>query len=157
MVGLAVTDTRSVLGVLRLQQVGETDSQLPPVPVVAETEIPIAVAFVVPTVIIWGSGLAPPKGMVKLSALIWLNTLVPTNTFTGTVMLVPGAVSRRLPVNVPATSPPPGKFATWMPTDRIDGAVPLLAETVNQFPPSDVVGVTDQFNVPDPAFRISTS
>jgi hypothetical protein len=43
-----------------------------------------------------------------------------------------------------------------MPMVTVDGAVPLDADALNQFPLSAVLVVRVQFNVPDPAFRIWT-
>ena len=37
-----------------------------------------------------------------------------------------------------------------------EGAVPLVLETLSQLPPSVVLFVRVQFNVPDPPFRIGT-
>jgi len=58
------------------------------------------------------------------------------------------------PTNVPATKPPPGRFPGTNPTVRKDGALPLVEEMVSQLPPSEVLFVAVQLNVPDPAFRI---
>ena len=54
--------------------------------------------------------------------------------------------------------PPPGRLGTDTPIETREGAVPLGAEMVSQFPPSAVIPVTVQSNVPDdPPFLISMS
>src|ERR1700680_4287598 len=57
-------------------------------------------------------------------------------------------------MKVPAVKPPPGRVGTDTPTVTSEGAVPLGAEIVSQLPPSEVVLVRVQFNIPDPPFRI---
>jgi hypothetical protein len=49
---------------------------------------------------------------------------------------------------------PFGRFAGATPTVRNDGAVPPDEEIVSQLPPSEVLVLAVQFNVPDPPFRI---
>jgi hypothetical protein len=57
-------------------------------------------------------------------------------------------------MNVPAVRPPPGRLAGTNPTVTKEGAAPLVEEIVNQLPPSEVLVVAVQFNVPDPPLRI---
>src|ERR1017187_4980972 len=92
-----------------------------------------------------GSGLAPPKGMVKSRGFTWLKTLGPTDTLTGTVTLQPVVLNKIWPTQVPAVTPPPGSD---------EGAVPDVALSVSQLPPSAVVAVAVQCNVPVAPFRI---
>jgi hypothetical protein len=40
-----------------------------------------------------------------------------------------------------------------MDTLKLEGAVPLDADVLNQFPPSEVLMLDDQANRPDPPFR----
>src|SRR3954451_2064073 len=62
------------------------------------------------------------------------------------------------PTNVPGVRPPPGRLGTDTPIETCEGAVPLVAEIVSQFPPSAVIPVKVQSNVPvDPPFLISIS
>src|ERR1022692_4349137 len=51
-----------------------------------------------------GSGLAPPKGMVKSRGFTWLKTLGPTDTLTGTVTLQPVVLNKIWPTQVPAVA-----------------------------------------------------
>src|ERR1019366_4301620 len=88
-------------------------------------------------VMVCGSGFAPPNTLVKLIALTWLKILLPTTTLTGTVTLPVEDWNRSWPINVPAMSPPFGRFGTDTPIVMTDGAVPLVVETVGQFPPSE--------------------
>ena len=99
-------------------------------------------------------GLAPPNAMVKFSGLIWVNTAVPTVTATGMVMLSPDVWNSNWPTYVPADAPPPGRPALAMPIMIVDGAAPLEADALSQLPPSAVLVVRVQFNVPAPEFRI---
>src|SRR5438128_8250505 len=50
--------------------------------------------------------------------------------------------------------PPPGKLRTLTETVSVFGAVPREGAAVSQAPPSEVLGVTVQFNVPLPPFPI---
>src|SRR5437879_8648253 len=50
--------------------------------------------------------------------------------------------------------PPPGKLRTLTETVSVFGAVPREGVAVSQAPPSEVLGVTVQFNVPLPPFPI---
>ena len=84
----------------------------------------------------------------------WLKTDVPTLTVTGTVTLLPFAVSRILPLKSPATRPEFGNALATTPMVITDAAVPLVSEAVNHAPPSDVVVVSDQPSVPAPPFLI---
>src|ERR1700676_567872 len=102
----------------------------------------------------WARGLDPPNAMVKLSGLIWVNTEVPTVTATGMVTLSPGVWNSNWPTKVPADEPPPGRLLLLMPMVMVDGAAPLEADEVSQAPPSAVLEVSVQFNVPAPEFRI---
>ena len=102
-----------------------------------------------------GSGLAPPKTFVKFMGFTWLKRLfVPTTTLTGIVTLPLAAWIIIWPMNVPASKPPPGKLPGTNPTVRNDGALPLVEEMVSQPPPSEVLLVAVQLNVPDPPLRI---
>ena len=104
-----------------------------------------------------GSGLAPPNGLVKSMPFTWLNALSSTMTMTGMVTLMPVVCSTTCPMNVPASSPPPGRLATATPTDSTEGAVPLEADSVSQLPPSAVLPAAVQLSEPVPPFRISRS
>ena len=103
-----------------------------------------------------GSGFAPPNGMVKLIGFIWLNTAVPTVTVTGMVVVSPAVWKTSWPVKVPASAPPPGRFAAVTEIVAIEAAVPLAGVAVSQSPPSPVLWVTVQFNVPVPPLPICT-
>src|SRR5579872_4046471 len=105
------------------------DSQLPPPDVETMVLKPREGVPVLDTEMICGSGLAPPNVLVKLMALIWLGTLVPTTTLMGMVTLLPFDWKTTSPTNVPATSACPGSLAGTMLTVTSDGAVPLAAET----------------------------
>src|ERR1022692_4488803 len=94
-----------------------------------------------------GSGLAPPKGMVKSRGFTWLKTLGPTDTLTGTVTLQPVVLNKIWPTQVPAVTPPPGSDAGASPTETGEGAVPDVALSVSQLPPSAVVAVAVQCNL----------
>jgi hypothetical protein len=58
------------------------------------------------------------------------------------------------PTNVPADAPPPGSADFVIPIVTVDGAAPLVADTLIQFAPLAVLFVRVQFRVPAPAFRI---
>src|SRR5579871_4209786 len=110
------------------------------------------------TVTTCGSGSGPPKTLVKAMALIWLITLVPTVTLTGTETLPPDACEKTSsPTKFPGTTPPPGRLATEIDTVSTDGATPLGAETLSQLDVSDVDFATDQLNEPEPPFWIGRS
>src|SRR5690242_12220462 len=82
-----------------------TVSHAPPLPVTA-TELKLTftleLSLVLMTDRIWGSGLAPANGIVKLIGLTCRNTVVPTVTLTGIVMLLPVVCNASCPMNVPA-------------------------------------------------------
>src|ERR1700694_653793 len=99
-------------------------------------------------------GLAPPNAMVKLSGLIWVNMDVPMVTATGMVTLSPDVWNSNWPTKVPADAPPPGRPAVVIRIVTMDGAAPLEADALSQLPPSAVLDVRVQFNVPAPEFRI---
>src|SRR6202790_3220878 len=99
-------------------------------------------------------GLAPPNAMVKSSGLICVNTDGPTVTATGMVTLSPEVWNSNWPIKVPFVEPPPGSWALLMLIAMVEGAVPLEGVAVSQLPPSAVLVVKVQFNVPDPEFRI---
>jgi hypothetical protein len=87
----------------------------------------------------------------------WLKTSAPTVTLIGTVTLLEADWNRSWPVKVPATRAAPGRFAGMMPTVTEEGVVPLVADTFSQPPPSEVVALKVQFNVPEVSpFRRST-
>src|SRR5262245_1744440 len=92
---------------------GEIVSQLPPVAATA-VALKRMVGPVLAIVKSCGSGFAPPNGMVKLMGFTWLKTLSPTTTLMGMVTLLLADRNANCPTNVPATTPPPGKFAGVM-------------------------------------------
>ena len=101
-----------------------------------------------------GIGLAAPYAFVKLSEPASTKMLVPTVTSTGIVMRPPAPSSKtRSPVKVPAINPRFGRALATTPTVIVEGAVPVEADTVSQFPPSEVLVESVQFNAPVPAFR----
>src|ERR1700719_4622563 len=101
-----------------------------------------------------GSGSAPPYTLVKFMAFTWLITLAPTIAVTETVTLLPAVRKTSSPTKVPAISPCRGRFCLSTEMLTREGAVPLRADALIQLPPSDVLVAWDQFNVPDPPFRI---
>src|SRR5947199_7120550 len=135
--------------------VGEIFSQAPPVEVLAEA-LKLKAVPVLATAIICADGLEPPSVMLKLSAFFWLNTFAPTSTLTGIVTFPVGALKTNSPVKVPDVSPPPGRAAVFTPTVTLDGAFPAVDDVVNQLPPSDVILLSVQLSVTDPAARIFT-
>ena len=58
-------------------------------------------------------------------------------------------------MNVPAVDPPPGNDPLATETVTFEGAVPELEERLNHPPPSAVLVVAVQFNVPVPPLAIS--
>src|SRR5206468_1507762 len=78
----------------------------------------------------------------------------PTTTLTGILTFPLAAWSKMRPVNVPAVSPDPGRFAFVIETVTTEGAVPEASEVLSQFPPSAVLLLRLQFSVPDPPLRI---
>lgn len=82
--------------------------------------------------------------------------MLPTTTLTGIVMLLLDDWNTTWPVNVPATSPLPGRAELTTPTLAVEGAEPLGGFTVSQWPPSDVLVVAVQCRVPQPAGLIFT-
>ena len=105
-----------------------------------------------------GSGLAPFTGLVKLIAFTWRKTLSPTTTVTGTVTLPAADWKISSPAKVPGARPPPGRLGTDTPIETREGVAPLRAEMVSQLPPSAVIPVAVQSNIPDdPPFLISIS
>src|SRR5277367_4035458 len=61
------------------------------------------------------------------------------------------------PTQVPAASPPPGRFAGTRPTETVDGAFPDVALRVSHAPPSAVAAAAVQLNAPVPPFLICTA
>ena len=98
-------------------------------------------------------GSAPPNTLVKLIGFTWVRIGSPTTTLTGTVTVVPPPENTSCPMNVPVVIPPPGRFATVIPTVIKEGAAPLVLDTVSQFAPSEVLFVRVQFSVPLPPLR----
>src|SRR5581483_11724329 len=129
-----------------------TVSQAPPLLVTA-TESKLKLDPVLIAEITWGSGLAPPNGMVKLMGLIWRKTLAPTVTATGMVTLLPVVWKESWPTNVPAISPPPGRLLGVMLTDTVVGVVPLRGVAASQSPPSEVLKLPVQLKLPVPPLR----
>src|SRR5215471_17278234 len=131
-----------------------TESQFPPVAVKAWT-VKLKVMPVLGIIKVCGSGSAPANGFVKLIPLICLNTLAPIVTPTGTVTLsvAPEVWSLIWPMKVPAFAPAPGRFAVTSDTLTFADPVPLVEETLSQFPPSAVLVLKLQFNVPVPPLR----
>jgi len=73
------------------------------------------------------------------------------------VVLLLAVWTRSWPIKVPAVNPPPGRFATLIPTVIVEGAVPLVALGFSQFPPSEVLVARLQPSVPDPPLRTCIS
>src|SRR5580700_2345755 len=150
-----VTLTANECGVAQQSRLfGDTDSQLPPLPLAATGVKPISELSVASIFRICVSGLAPPNDAVKLRGFTCTKTLLPTVTATGMVTLSPLVLRSSSPTKVPAVAPPPGRADGVMPMETRDGAVPLEAVVVNHVPPLAVLAVRVQLRVPAPAFRI---
>jgi hypothetical protein len=111
---------------------------------------------VLPTAMICDDGFEPPSVMLKFRAPAWLNTFAPINTLTGMVTFPVAALKTSSPVKVPEVSPPPGRAAVFTPTVTVEGAFPVVEDVTSHLPPSDVIVLRAQPNVPDPAARIFT-
>src|SRR4029077_489329 len=92
--------------------------------------------------------------MVKLSGFTCSNAFGPTTAHTGTVLTSPAVWNVSWPQYVPATKPPPGRFAGTIDTVTVAGAVPARGVATSHLAPSEVDTVPVQFNVPMPAFLI---
>src|SRR5689334_20319286 len=83
-------------------------------------------------------GLLPPNCFVKLRLARSTKAAARTVTLTGTVTLPLADRNVNKPVKVPGTNPLPGKLLATTPTVTVEGATPLVAETVSQLPLSEV-------------------
>src|SRR5579863_897407 len=99
-------------------------------------------------------GFGPGYGWERVSGAGVINVFAPTTTDTGTVWRLLPDVSRIMPLYVPATRPSPGKLAGTTDTVSESGAVAVVADSLSQFPPSEVLGWAVQTSVPVPALRM---
>jgi hypothetical protein len=100
---------------------------------------------------------SPPSGMLKAIGFTWAKTLAPTMTLTGIVTTSFPVCNTTWPSKVPVVAPPPGMAAGIMLTVKVEGAVPLGADSFSQLPPSAVLPVAVHFSVPVPPFRMATA
>ena len=70
------------------------------------------------------------------------------------VVVLVAVCTTSCPINVPSTTPAPGKLALFTEIVTSEGAVPLDADALSQLLPVDVLVVKFQFRVPVPALRI---
>src|SRR5688572_5087528 len=101
----------------------DTDSQAPPLAVVAAVE-KAKFAPVLAITSVCGSGFGPACSFVNVIPFTWLNTSGPTVTLTGTVAVLDPLRNKSWPVNVPAVRPALGRFGTEMDAVASEGAVP---------------------------------
>jgi len=99
----------------------------------------------------------PPSGIVKAIGFTWAKTLAPTTTLTGIVTMSPPVCNTTWPSKVPVVAPPPGMAAGTMLTVKVEGAVPLGADSFSHLPPSAVLAVAVHVSVPVPPFRMFTA
>src|SRR5581483_259596 len=109
---------------------------------------------VLATVSTWGSGFAPPNGMLKAIGLICRNTLSPTVALMGTVTLLPAVWKEICPTKVPGICAWFGSFCGLMVTVITEGVVPLDADIDSQPPLSAVLVEAVQLKDAGPASRI---